>query len=746
MTDEPTRFHERPPSVTLQAFFNADDLIGRVLKGAYRIDGKIGEGGMGVVYKAAQVALGRPVAVKMMHMGQSGTTLVDRFFREAKLLSQLQHPNIVQIIDFGTEGSNLHFMVMEFLTGETLESFLKTKQRVQPRYALDLLEQIGAGITAAHQSGIIHRDLKPANIFIINVTGSVSPLVKLLDFGLGKAMSMETQSTGGLTREGMMLGTLGYSAPEQIQGLAVDHRADVYSLGAILYFLLTGRSPFRDDFEKSTLVKQLTGTPDPIGELDLGAVEAASVEAVLRKALSVNPAQRYATVTELIAEVRSVIRPNDTVPDSTSKRSVVGVMPAQQPQTPAKRSRRELLVAGTIVAATLGGAGLWWWNNRPKARLNPGATAPGVTGEEIIIGMSSAFSGSAERLGRGMKLGIETCFKEINAKGGIFGRQLRLKTLDDGYEPKQTVKNVEEMFAQSGDSEGVFALMGNVGTPTTEAILPLAAKEKRIVFGAFTGARSLRKTPPDWNVFNFRAGYAEETAVIVKYLREHKKIQPDQIAVFAQKDSFGDAGFAGVARALRAEKVDPVRVGYERNSIDVSAAIKGIIAMKDKIKAVVMVSTTRQAARFIAGIEDAAPEMIFTNVSFVGQDLGEELRDKGAKYAEGVIVTQVVPHFASQSRGVMDYREQLKRFFPEERPGFVSLEGYIAARIFCEGLQKAGPNLTSETLRDGLESIQGLDLAIGTKISFSPSEHTGSQKVWGTILNAEGEYQELELD
>ena len=177
------------------------------------------------------------------------------------------------------------------------------------------------------------------------------------------------------------------------------------------------------------------------------------------------------------------------------------------------------------------------------------------------------------------------------------------------------------------------------------------------------------------------------------------------------------------------------------------AAVSGLLQHRDRIKAVVMVPTYRPAAAFIKRVRDAGMRPIFTNVSFVGSDaLAEALNETAPKYTEGVIVTQVVPFHGSSATGVLRYRERLARFFPEERPGFISLEGYIAANILCTALEKAGPELTTEKLVDALESIRNLDLGLGAPITFDPSEHQGSHKVWATVLDARGQYQSLELD
>src|SRR5499433_24689 len=171
----------------------------------------------------------------------------------------------------------------------------------------------------------------------------------------------------------------------------------------------------------------------------------------------------------------------------------------------------------------------------------------GVTDSEIRFGISAPFSGAAKELGR-MKLGIETAFNVVNAGGGVHGRKLRLIAADDGYEPARTTETMKQLY----EKDQVFGIIGNVGTPTAEVALPYALEQRMLFFGAFTGAGLLRRDPPDRYVFNYRASYAEETDAVVRYLVKMRRLRTDQIAVFAQQDAYGDAGFAGVARAIRA--------------------------------------------------------------------------------------------------------------------------------------------------------------------------------------------------
>ena len=359
--------------------------------------------------------------------------------------------------------------------------------------------------------------------------------------------------------------------------------------------------------------------------------------------------------------------------------------------------------------------------------------------------MSATFSGASRELGRGMQLGLETCFLDVNESGGIHGRELKLVALDDGYEPSRTVANMAELLFE----RKVFAILGNVGTPTAEVALPLALEQKVPFFGAFTGADILRQQPPDRYVFNYRASYAEETAAIIEYFLDVVGLKPSQIAVFAQEDSFGDAGYRGVASTLarRGHGDSPTRLGYRRNTIAVEAAVHEILERHEEVRAMVLVATYRAAAELIRQIEDAGRSLTYASLSFVGsRAFAEELREMGPQYPQGVVVTQVVPHFRSAEAGVARYRQLLARHYPAEQPGFVSLEGYLVGRIFAEALRRAGADLTVEGFVDAVESISDLDLGIGARIRYGPDRRQGTSRVWGTVLDSSASYRELALD
>jgi ABC-type branched-subunit amino acid transport system substrate-binding protein len=412
-----------------------------------------------------------------------------------------------------------------------------------------------------------------------------------------------------------------------------------------------------------------------------------------------------------------------------------------------------LVPATTIAAAS--GPGSSASAPAQQASLSPSPQEPrstfrGVTASEIRFGISAALSGPTKELGQNMQRGIVAAFNVANANGGVHGRQLRLIGADDGYEPARAAETMKQLY----EKDQVFGVVGNVGTPTAVVALPYALERKMLFFGAFTGAGLLRSDPPDRYVFNYRASYAEETAATVQYLVKVRRLKTSEIAVFAQQDAYGDSGFVGVAKAIRSlggNDSTILRLNYQRNTVDVDQAVAQLRAhntnmSRTPIKAVIMVPAYRAAAKFIEKTRDLYPDMIYTSVSFVGSTaLANELMLLGKKYATGVIVTQVVPAVDGHSSLVIDYKNALAKYFPGESPDYVSLEGYVAANVLIAALKQNGPQLDTEGLVATLENLRDLDIGLGTPVSFSRSEHQGVHKVWGTQLNATGQYQSIDL-
>jgi branched-chain amino acid transport system substrate-binding protein len=388
-------------------------------------------------------------------------------------------------------------------------------------------------------------------------------------------------------------------------------------------------------------------------------------------------------------------------------------------------------------------------SNAPASHAIRGVTdnaIRGVTDTEIRLGMAAPFTGPAKEMGRQLKLGIESAFDEINDGGRVGGRQLKLVTADDGYEPKRTGDAMKQLY----EKDQVFCLIGNYGSPTALISVPYALEHRMLSFGGFTGANSLRQDPPDRYVFNYRAGYAEEADAVVHYLVKVRGLRPEQIGVLAQKDAYGDAGTEGVAKAMRAlrggDAGSTLHLTYNRNTVDVDEAVAQLRAQKGQIKAMVLVATYRPATKFIEKTRDFYPGMIYASISGVGSTgLADELSLLGPRFASGVIVTQVVPAVDGYSSTILAYKSALAKYFPGEAPDYVSLEGYLSARVLIAGLKRVGPQLDTEKLVDTLENLHDFDLGLGTLVNFGPAEHQALHKVWGTELDQTGHYHPIEL-
>lgn len=347
------------------------------------------------------------------------------------------------------------------------------------------------------------------------------------------------------------------------------------------------------------------------------------------------------------------------------------------------------------------------------------------TERRIVLGQSCAMTGPAAQLGLQMNRGARIAFDAINAAGGINGHPIELKVVDDGYEPDRCKANTEQLIR-----DDVFALFGYVGTPTSLAALPLVNDEKIPFFGPFTGAEALRE-PFSRSVFHVRASYYDETALIVRHLTD---LGLKKIAVFRQNDSYGQAGLDGVLRALKQRSLEPVAVGLvERNTVDVAAAVQAIVPkMPD---AIVQISAYRSCAAFIRAARKAGFGGTFFNVSFVGtQALADELGKEGA----GIQVSQVMPFpFATTTPIAREYLAAVQKAGGDATPNYSSMEGYVAARVFAEGLRRAGRNPGRDALVQALESIQRWDLG-GFNVNFGARDHVASSFVELSMLTADG--------
>ena len=347
-------------------------------------------------------------------------------------------------------------------------------------------------------------------------------------------------------------------------------------------------------------------------------------------------------------------------------------------------------------------------------------------GGRIVLGQSAALSGPASALGEQFRSGAQWVFDGVNARGGINGRMIELRSLDDGYEPDRCAENTKKLI-----DGGALALFGYVGTPTGLAALPLATAARVPWIAPFTGAEALR-TPFNRYAFHVRASYFDETAAIVKQITS---VGLKRIAVFHQNDSYGQTGLEGVTRALKPLGLAPAGLGtVERNTVDVAAAVTSIVAHKPD--AIVQIGAYKACAAFIRAARKAGFGGTFYNVSFVGTTaLGKELGSD----AYGVVVAQVMPYpYAPLSPLSGDYLAAGKAALGDRfDPNYSSMEGYVGARIVVEGLRRGGNAVSSESLIAGLESLRNFDLG-GFFVDFGPQKHNGSKYVDLTILTADG--------
>ncbi len=352
---------------------------------------------------------------------------------------------------------------------------------------------------------------------------------------------------------------------------------------------------------------------------------------------------------------------------------------------------------------------------------------------EIVLGTSTALSGPAAELGRTMYHGLRAGLEQVNRLGGVHGRRLRLIALDDGYEPTRTAPNMRTLIEQ----EKVLAVIGNVGTPTGVAAIPIATEQKTLFFAPFSGAGVFRKNPPDRYVINYRASYAEELEAVVTALVQEGGLKVTDIALFTQRDAYGDAGFAGGIAALKRhglkDEKEVLHVRYERNTLAVEDALASLLYATQTPRAVLMVGAYAPCAKFIKLAHEAGLAAVFCNVSFVGSSsLAAELGNLSAE----VLITQVVPHPADTRLPlVAEYQAALKAFDGEAYPGFGSLEGYIAARILVRALERIPGPPTRESLAQALEQLGTFDLGLGEPLRLSATEHQACHRVWLTRLH-----------
>jgi branched-chain amino acid transport system substrate-binding protein len=364
------------------------------------------------------------------------------------------------------------------------------------------------------------------------------------------------------------------------------------------------------------------------------------------------------------------------------------------------------------------------------APIHARADEVGVSSDTILFGQAAALEGPSSALGQGMRQGILAAFAEINAKGGVHGRKLKLVSRDDGYDPDRSVAETIKLI----DEDKVFGLIGAVGTPTAVATVPISSARNVPFIGPFTGAEFLR-APELHNVVNIRASYGAEAEAWIKHLTEDLHLK--SIAIFYQDDSFGRDGLVGVKRALDRRGLELTAEGtFERNTKAVGSALRTL--KRAEPDAVVMVGTYGPCAEFIKLAHKAGFNPTFVAISFVGANaLARELGAEG----KGVIVSQVVPFpWDGSVKVVADYQAAQRILDPHLTPDFVSLEGYLSGRLVAAALEMTGPNPTRADLLRVINEVGRFDIS-GTVITFGSKMNEAPAQVFLTVIQADGTFK-----
>ena len=680
--------------------------------GRYTVKRILGRGAQGAVYHAFDPVLQRDVAIKFLGGDdeERNAAREGRLLAEARAAGRLNHPHVVTIHEFG-EDAHRPYVVLEYVDGGNAGDRLSAQQG-PPDWveATRLVVQIARALAEAHRLGMVHRDIKPENIMLTK-----DGVAKLGDFGLAKLGDAENS----MTLTGHVVGTPRYMSPEQCEGRSIDARTDVYALGATWYALLTATAPYAESTDVcSVMYKHCHGErPDPrtiVPDLPEGCTT------VIRKAMACLPEDRYENAAEMQIALEEVLAGRD---------------PVEAPKAPRPNRIGQLVAAAVFAAVLVVGV--------PFVLRPP--TGPGVDAETVYVGMSAPFSGPNRDLGTEVALGIELAFRQVNENGGLHGRRVELVALDDGYEPQRTITNLRELIGE----RGVFAVLGSVGTPTAKAALPLLTRRRIPFFAPISGAMLLREDPPNRYVFNFRASYAEETAAIVRTFVDRDHIPARKIAVLIQDDAYGQDGLHGVERIMLDYGVEPDEihvVRFKRNQVRADAQVRELVGLGEDLGAVVMVATYKIAARTTIGLRRVGRDVPVGMVSFVGaRALAEEFQELDPQAGDGVLVTQVVPIPHGSATGVLRYHDTLAEYRPQASPSFLSLEGFIAGQLFCEVLGRCEGELTREEFVRTAEQMDPVDLGIGGTLQFRPSQHQASDRVWGTVLTADGEYTHTAL-
>ncbi|HET9387619.1 MAG TPA: serine/threonine-protein kinase [Gemmatimonadales bacterium] len=392
---------------TLRSAAPANDLVGQVVADRYHVVKKLGEGGMGQVYLAEHVKMGRRSAIKVMNPSMvHDPDAVARFNREASNASRITHPNVCAIYDFGETPDGLIYLAMEFIEGEPLTDLLERDGALQLARATSIFLQTAEALQAAHDLGIVHRDLKPDNIMLSRRKGG-GDTVKVVDFGIAKAVGGDDAGQK-VTKTGLVVGTPEFMSPEQLSGDKLDGRSDLYSLALVFYRMLSGKLPFEATTVQETMIKRLTDEPITLAEARPDLSFPAGLQPVIDTALARTPAERYQSVAKFAADVAAITgRPEArSVPHTEAKTQLLDPSRAAGPttrisaQTATPRKKRSFVPVALGLVIVLVGGGAWVvLSGGNKASGTPPDSLPAVSHDTAKLAARSDTTARANRQG-----------------------------------------------------------------------------------------------------------------------------------------------------------------------------------------------------------------------------------------------------------------------------------------------------------------------------------------------------------
>ena len=350
-----------------------NDIIGSVVADRYHVVRLLGEGGMGKVYLAEHVKMGRKSALKVLRPSAvRDADAVSRFNREAANASRISHPNVAAVYDFGETRDGIIYLAMEFVDGEPLTSIIEGSGPLPARRAAEIARQAAEGLAAAHDLGIVHRDLKPENLMIAKTRDGVD-LVKIVDFGIAKAAGVDAQK---VTKSGLVIGTPDYMSPEQLSGDPIDSRSDIYSLGIVTFTMLTGKLPFPANSSQESMIMRLTDPPKRLGEMLPEVDWPADLQAAVDKALARSVSDRYQRATDFGHDVSAAAQRMGSGVRVADRRAARGDTVPETRVAPAQPRKRRVapVVGGGIVALVVVSAALapiLWKDRKPQTSAPP---------------------------------------------------------------------------------------------------------------------------------------------------------------------------------------------------------------------------------------------------------------------------------------------------------------------------------------------------------------------------------------